>query len=138
MDSWKTDIIERIKGEPDAYIHWYINAPPDAQHFIRTCLVAEYGMLYVTSVAIMKSNIAAYEVLYNKTPTLLVLEPRKPLRSNAYAGLEEIKQMCFPRRGTMVFGDTPHLLVFADCRPDYSNTDKKLYREYCFPRNLDT
>lgn len=147
---WQCQVVDIVKSEPDdRTVHW-LYEPDGGSGKTSLCkyLAVEHDALILGGKAAdIRHAIMEHKHKHGNTPELIVSTiTRSQEKRVSYEGLENIKDMCFysgKYEGGMVLGPCPHLIVFANFRPETSAlsadrwcimriTQEKLIREDVF------
>lgn len=100
--------------------------------FIKWCVINVPGCLVLNGKpADMKNGIVEYRKTHYNPPRVILsnIGFDNCMSSINYTGYEDIKDMCFysgKYEGGMVCGNSPHLMIFANERPDTENVKFKI------------
>lgn len=124
---WQLRILDVLKEKPDDRTITWVWEPDGCSgkttfqkyvftHLARTVVLSGKG-------SDMKQGIAKYYEACTELPEIVLINiPRSCTGFLSYSGIEEIKDMFFysPKyEGCMVCGACPHVVVFANCEPEY-------------------
>ncbi len=126
---WQEQLMERIQQEPnDRDIYWVEGEQGKGKTQFMKYLCIEHGAIILNGkTSDMKNGVAKYKEKHNgNTPKLIVsnIGFDKDLTRLNYYGYEEIKDMCFysgKYEGDMIIGNNPHLIIFANGKPETEN-----------------
>lgn len=119
---WQRNLINIIEQEPDdrkIYWVWETEGNRGKTSFCKY-LSARYGAVLLTGKGTdMKYAIASMP----DYPRIVLIDcPRSMMEYVSYPGLEEIKNgyfFCGKYESKQVIGNPPHMIVFANCEPEY-------------------
>ncbi len=134
--NWQTDLLDYIEKDPHPReILWYSGKQGIGKSSFMKYLVVHKGALILSgSPSNMKNGIIEYMKNNNgATPEIIVsnIGYDKDLARVHYSGYEDIKDMLFysgKYEGGMVCGNHPHLIIFANGKPETENV-KFILRE---------
>ena len=122
---WQQDIVKLVQTEPDdRSVHWYWETTGCiGKTQLCKYLTVKHGAITLGGKgADVRNGIVEYLKTNGKTPDIVLVNL---VRSNeqfvSYEALENIKDMYFysgKYEGGMVCGPPPHLIIFANFRPD--------------------
>lgn len=122
---WQVEMMMRLTREPDdRTIHWiWDEYGGTGKSAFTKWLVMKMGAIVCSGKAAdMKYQIAKMVEKEGGGPDIVIFDvPRTSTDYISYTGIEEIKNGCFssPKyESTMVVTATPHVVVFANCRPE--------------------
>lgn len=124
--AWMKEILDIIKETPDdRTIHWYwSNSGGVGKTTFCKYLVHHHKAIILHGKGSdIRNGITTYLQKYKVTPKLILYTIPKSFNKDylSYEGLENIKDMLFysgKYEGSMVCGNSPHLLVFANTTPN--------------------
>lgn len=133
---WQKDICEIMNQEPDdRTIHWIWS---DSGNVGKTTfckyLHRTYGAICLGGKsADMKNGIIDYFNKNGHCPEAIVINLPRSFDNNylSYTGIEEVKDMFFysgKYEGGMVDGNCPHLIIFSNEPPDYSEMSQDRWK----------
>jgi len=132
---WQKDLLTIIKGIPDdRSIHWIWEDVGNIgkSTFCKYLVIKHKAIILSGKASDMKNGIRGYIEENGDYPELVVLDiPRTSQDYLSYQGIEEIKNACFfsgKYEGGMVVGNNPHLICFANFRPEVSKLSKDRWR----------
>lgn len=132
---WQKEVVDLVKGEADdRSINWYWEKKGGVgKSALVKYLVVKNGAIMVSGKAAdMKYAIQQYVVANEKGPSIILIDvPRTSMGYLSYTGIEEIKNGCFfsgKYEGGMVVYNSPHIVVFANEKPDVSTMSKDRWR----------
>lgn len=135
LKSWQTDILEIIKNEPNPRtIYWYFDTVGNTgkTSFSKYLAVHHEALILSGKASDMKYGIVKYMEKKVNYPELIVLDiPRSNNDFISYGGIEEIKNGIFfssKYESSMVVGNSPHIFVFSNDRPDMSKMSKDRWK----------
>jgi len=123
---WQKDLVEIINTKPDnRTIHWYWSTNGMVG---KTCfckyLTFHYGAMCLHGKGSdVRNGVISYVTSQGTTPHLVLIPIPRSKGSDyvSYEALENIKDMYFysgKYEGGQVNGNSPHLIIFANCPPD--------------------
>lgn len=122
---WQKDIVAELKKEPDdRKIYWFYETTGNVgkSTFCKYLVVKHKAIILGGKANDMKHGIVNYVNKHGEYPRTIVIDiPRTSRNFLSYQGIEEIKNACFfsgKYDGDMVVGNCPHLVIFANFRPD--------------------
>jgi len=125
--NWQKKIIDVIIAEPnDRTIYWYWETIGcvGKSTFCKYLVVKHEALILSGKGSDMKYGIVKYVEKHGDYPEIIILDiPRSCEGYISWAGIEEIKNACFfsPKyEADMVVGNCPHLICFANFKPDTS------------------
>lgn len=129
---WQQKIVDMIKKDPDdRSIHWYWESKGNAgkSALVKYLCVHHGALICAGKAADMKYLVAKYmEDNDGVSPEILIFDvPRSYKKYISYTGIEEIKNGCFcstKYECGMVITNPPHVLVFANTKPDIDQMSK--------------
>ena len=107
-------------------IYWYYETKGNVgkSTFCKYLCVKHKALILGGKASDMKYGIVKYMERHGDYPNLIVADiPRTNRKFLSYQGLEEIKNACFfsgKYEADMVIGNNPHLIIFANFKPDKS------------------
>ncbi len=126
--SWQKNLISILKNEPDNRTIYWIEGKQGVgkTQFIKYCVVKLGAIILNGKPSDMKNGIIDYIKKEHKTPKIILsnIGFDKDLSRIHYSGYEDLKDMCFysgKYEGGMVVGDNPHLIIFANGKPETNN-----------------
>lgn len=131
MYPWQEEVVGLVK-EPadDRSINWYWEKKGGTgKSALVKYLVVKYGAIMVSGKAAdMKYAIQQYVLKHARGPNIILIDiPRTSMGYLSYTGIEEIKNGCFfsgKYEGGMVVFNAPHIICFANEKPDKSTMSK--------------
>ena len=132
MTGWQLEALKLIQEEPNKrciYWIWEPSGKRGKSELVRYLCIKHYGLLVSGKASDMKHCIVQSCEKDDVPPELILIDmPRSSLNDDgkyyiSYQGLEEIKNglFCSPKYESKMFiMNPPHLLVFANERPDVS------------------
>ena len=142
---WQSNLVRLLREEPnDRTITWVWEAEGCSgkttfqkyvyTNFARTVVLSGRG-------SDMKQGIAKYYETTNELPNIVLINvPRSCTGFLSYSGIEEVKDMFFfsPKyEGCMVCGACPHVIVFANCEPDYERMSSDRWNVICVDSGME-
>lgn len=129
--NYQKEIESLCLEEPDdRSIHWYWDKKGNiGKSALVKYLVVKYGAIMISGKAAdMKYSIQQYVITNGKGPKIILVDiPRTSMKFLSYAGMEEVKNGCFfsgKFEGGMVVYNNPHIICFANEKPDTSTMSK--------------
>lgn len=130
---WQQDVLDIVEQEPDdRTINWFYEETGGVgKTSLCKLLCAEHGAIICSGKAAdMKYLIVEYHKNEGFWPSCVIFDvPRSSMGYLSYTGIEEVKNGLFASTKyecSMVVMNSPHVLVFANCEPDYEamSTDR--------------
>lgn len=123
---WQDFIVNIINKEPDnRLIYWFWEDSGNAgkSTFAKYLVVKHNALMLSNKACDMKYGIITYMKKNVNYPKLIIIDIPRSVEDKflSYTGIEEIKNACFfsPKfESDMVIGNCPHVIVFANRRPD--------------------
>lgn len=130
---WEKDIIEIIKTEADdRHIYWFWGSGGIGKTSFCKYLTMTYGAICLGGKGSdMRNGIKDYCDKKNDWPEIVLINLPKSFNCDyvSYEGIENVKDMYFysgKYEGGMICGCNPHLIIFANEKPDFAklNSDR--------------
>lgn len=132
---WQKEILELIKTEPDERtIHWYWepNGCAGKTSFARHLGITHERVLFVGGTA---GDIKCGVKMTEPKPRVVIWNVVRSVADRvSYRALEEVKDAYFfsgKYEPGMVLFNTPHVIVFANCEPDYDKLSSDRWHVVC-------
>lgn len=124
---YQIEILSLLSTEPDnRKIYWYFgNGNIGKTQFSKYLSYHHNAICLSGKGSDVRNGVIQYLQANGDTPEIVIFPVPKSYDTNyiSYEALENIKDMYFysgKYEGGMVNGNSPHLLVFANCEPDYN------------------
>lgn len=124
---WEINIIKIIKTEPDdRKIYWFWGRGGIGKTAFCKYLTMKHEAICLGGKgADMRNGIVEYKKTNGDTPALVLINIPRSFNVDyiSYEGMENVKDMYFysgKYEGGMVCGCSPHLIIFANEKPDFS------------------
>lgn len=133
---WQAEVVKMLEDKPDPrkiYWFWDEEGGTGKSSLVKYLVINHGAMMFSGKASDAKYGIASLD----HYPRLVIMDiPRATGCVVSYQGMEEIKNACFfssKYEGKMVVGNPPHMLVFANCEPDYI----KMSQDRWVVKNID-
>lgn len=137
LKDWQILVDDALMGEPDDRTIMWIWEPDGCKGkttFAKWLYLKHIGNCFALSgkSADMKNGIINYHKDMGKVPGIILINiPKHSMGYVSYTGIEEIKDMFFysgKYEGGMICDRNPHVVVFANCEPDYNEMSQDRWK----------
>lgn len=127
MYPWQKEVLDIVTGPVrSGEIHWFYEANGGrGKTAMGKYLIVMHGaMITEGKKNDIRHSVAKFHETHGATPKIIVIDcPLGDIDHISYPGLESVKNMCFysaKYEGSQIVGNEPHVIVFANKEPDYS------------------